>query len=95
MTVEMDGSVHIAWTTNEHSEIRVYAPKRSNEELTAFARRVADHALVARSLPELRRELREEFKATFDIDSRPPRSRDEAGSVVIRLLPPRGEPNPE
>lgn len=91
----MDGSVRIAWTTGEHSEIRVYAPKRSNAELTAFARRVADHALVARSLPELRRELRQEFLATFDIDSRTSRGAEGGGLVIVRLLPPRGEPNPD
>ena len=94
MTVELDGSIRIAWNTAEHSEIRVYAPRRSNAELVEFARHVADHALVARTLPELRSELRQRFKATFEIDSRT--SRGTGGRfVLVSLLPPPGEPNPD
>jgi hypothetical protein len=94
MTVEMDGSIRIAWSADAHEGIRVYAPRRSPGELTSFARRVADHALVNRSVPELRGALRREFGGTFDIESR----RERAGTtpyVLVELHPPRGTPHPD
>jgi hypothetical protein len=94
MTVELDGSIRIAWSAEGHDMIRVYAPRRPPEELAAFARRVADHALVNRSVRELRVVLRSEFDATFDIDSRRARVGDPP-FVLVRLHPPPGIPNTE
>jgi hypothetical protein len=94
VTVELDGSVRIAWSAEEHDTIRVYAPRRPPEELTAFARRVADHALLNRTVRDLRVALRHEFDGTFDIESRRSRVGD-APFVFVRLHPPRGIPNPE
>jgi hypothetical protein len=94
VTVELDGSIRIAWNAEGHDTIRVYASRRTAEELASFARSVADHALVNRTVRELRVALREEFDGTFDIDSR----RERAGQtpfVMIALHPPRGIPNPE
>jgi hypothetical protein len=94
VTVELDGSIRIAWNAEGHDTIRVYAPRRTAEELASFAQSVADHALVNRTVRELRVALREEFDGTFDIDSR----RERAGRtpfVMVAMHPPRGIPNPE
>jgi hypothetical protein len=94
VTVELDGSIRIAWSADAHDGIRVYAPRRGRQELTSFARRVADHALVNRSVRELRVALRQEFDGTFDIESR----RERAGAtpfVMVELHPPPGVPSPE
>jgi hypothetical protein len=89
----MDGSVHIAWEADGYSAIDVYARWRSRAELTAFARDVADAALVNRTVADLGTALRREHPGEFDLVPYP---HERAGPrVVVRLHPPRGEPNPD
>ena len=95
MLGEMDGSVRIDWSADQAELIRVYAPRRDTEELTAFARRVADHALLNRTVADLRSALRAEFDATFDLEERDPEGADAKGYVVVTLHPPQGLPNPD
>ena len=95
MLGEMDGSATIAWTAEAFASIRVYAPKRGPDELTAFARRVGDLALVNRTVRDLRTALRAEFDGIFDLEERDARAGSSAGYVVITLHLPRGVPNPD
>ena len=95
MTLEMDGSVRIDWTGDDRSHIRVYAPWRAEDELTSFARRVADLALVNRSVPDLTAALRAEFDGTFDVDTREPETEGGEAAVVVSLHPPAGTPKPD
>ena len=90
----MDGSVRIEWAADGYTAIRVYASHRPQEELDAFARRVADHALLNRDVQTLLAALRREFDGTFDLDQR--ETDDLATShVVVALHPPQGTPNPD
>ena len=95
MALEMDGSVRIDWAGDDRDLIRVYAPWRPENELTSFARRVADLALVNRTVPELTAALRAEFDGTFDLDTREPEADGGEGAVVVSLHPPVGTPNPD
>jgi hypothetical protein len=95
VTVEMDGSVRIDWAGDDQNLIRVYAPWRSEDELTAFARRVADLALLNRTVPDLSAALRAEFDGTFDLDTREPEAQDGEAAVVVSLHPAAGTPNPD
>ena len=88
-----DGSVRIAWLADGYEAIDVYARWRTRAELEAFARDVADVALMNRSVRELQHALRIEHPGEFELVPYPhdrslPR-------VVVRLNPPRGEPNPD
>jgi hypothetical protein len=89
----MDGSVRIAWEADGYSAIDVYARWRPRAELAAFARDVADAALVNRTLADLRVALRREHPGEFELVPYP---HERSGPrVVVRLNPPRGEPNPD
>jgi hypothetical protein len=92
---ELDGSVVIAWEAEGYRQIRVTGWRRSREELTDFARGVADVALLNRSVPTLRTALRERFGGTFDLDARTARDRISEPQVLVSMHPPKGEPNPE
>ncbi len=91
----MDGSVRIAWTAEGYEAIRVYARRRPQEELASFASRVADAALLNRSIQTLRTALRSEFGATFDLEPGADRGGRYESEVLVIFHPPRGEPNPD
>ena len=85
--------MRIAWNADGFEAIDVYARWRSRRELDAFARDVADAALMNRSLRELQHALRVQHPGEFELVPYP---HDRAAPrVVIRLNPPRGEPNPD
>jgi len=91
--VEPDGSVRIAWQADGYEAIHVAARFRSREELTSYVQRVADIALLNRTLSELRSVLRQEFPGAFDLTTRQPQ--DRPWRVVISFHPPQGRPNPD
>jgi hypothetical protein len=88
-----DGSIRIAWQADGFEAILVRARFRPSPELEAFARGVADVALLERTLADLRTALRKRYPGAFDL------STDEtvaaAGRVIVSFHPPRGEPNPD
>ena len=90
---QLDGSVRIAWLADGYEAIDVYARWRTRAELEAFARDVADVALMNRSVHELQHALRVGHPGEFELVPYP---HDRATPrVVVRLNPPRGEPNPD
>jgi hypothetical protein len=91
--IEPDGSVLIAWHADGFEAIRVRARFRPREELEAFARGVADAALLERSLGDLRAALRRAYPGAFDLIAREPSSGPR--HVVITFHPPKGAPNPD
>ena len=95
MTGEMDGSVRIAWTVEGYDAIRVYARRRPQEELAGLASRVADVALMNRSVHTLRSALRREFGATFDVEPGTDRGGRYETEVLVVFHPPMGDPNPD
>ncbi len=93
MTLEMDGSMRIAWSADGFDAIHVYARWRPREDLEAYARGVADAALFNRSLSDLRIALRHAYPGAFDLEAvRHGRSEPR---VIVRFHPPRGRPNPD
>ena len=92
---EMDGSVRIAWSADGYESIRVYAPRRPPEELASFASRVADVALLNRTVQTLRTAMRAELGATFDLQAGRERGDRYESDLLVRFHPPRGEPNPD
>jgi len=93
MSIDLDGGARIAWAADGFRSIHILARWRTRSELDAFARGVADAALVNRSLAELRTALRKTFPGRFDLETF---EHDEADPhVVVRFHPPRGEPNPD
>lgn len=95
MTWEMDGSVHIAWSAEDYDTIRVTAPHRPAAELAEFGRRVADVALLDRTVHTLHSALRAEFGGTFDLETGQGRGDRRARTVEVRFHPPRRDPNPD
>ncbi len=93
MTIELDGSLRIAWDADGYRTIRVSAPRRSHDELAEFGRMVADEALVNRTVAALRMALRHLAGATFDLDTRATGGGEPYIDVVLH--PPRGIPNPD
>lgn len=91
--LQPDGSILISWQADGFSSIVVRARFRSGPELDAFARSVADVAILERTLPDLRRALRAAYPGAFDLGSRG--TPDEPRQVLISFHPPRGEPNPD
>jgi hypothetical protein len=91
--LERDGSVRIAWTADGFEAILVRARFRPRQQLDAFARDVADVALLERSLPDLRRALRSRFPGAFDLITHEPSAAP--WQVIVSFHPPRGEPNPD
>lgn len=91
--LEPDGTMRIAWQAEGFEAIVVRARFRTAAELEAYARRVADVALLERSLPDLRTGLQDQFPGAFDLVLRQPA--DAPWQVVVSFHPPRGEPNPD
>ena len=91
--LQTDGSIKIAWQADRFEAIFVRARFRPSVELEAFASGVADVALLERSLPELRTELRRRYPGAFDLVTREPTSAP--WHVIISFHPPRGEPRPD
>ena len=89
----LDGSRRIAWLADGFEAIDVYARWRDPHELEAFARGVADAALMNRTLPDLRVALRSAYPGEFELVPHP---HDRSGArVVVRFYPPPGTPNPD
>jgi hypothetical protein len=91
--LQHDGSIRIAWHADGYEAILVRARFRPAEELEAYARGVADVALLERTLPDLREALRKRYPGAFDLLTDEPL--DAPGRVIVRFHPPRGEPNPD
>ena len=89
----LDGSRRIAWLADGFEAIDVYARWRDARELEAYARGVADAALMNRTLPDLRVALRLSYPGEFELVPLP---HDRNGPrVVVRFHPPPGTPNPD
>lgn len=93
MLVERDGSVRIAWHADGCEAIHVRAPFRTPEELGAWARGVADEALLERTVRGLHARLRERYPGAFDLGTRHPAG--QPGTLLITFHPPKGTPNPD
>jgi hypothetical protein len=91
--LQPDGSIRIAWQADGFEAIIVRARFRPTAELDAFARGVADVALLERSLPDLRTALRKRYPGAFDLITDEPTARP--WRVIVSFHPPRGEPNPD
>jgi hypothetical protein len=91
--LEHDGSIRIAWLADGFEAILVRARFRPSEQLTGFARGVADVALLERTLVGLRTALRERFPGAFDLITSEPASAP--WHVIVSFHPPPGEPNPD
>jgi hypothetical protein len=91
--LEHDGSIRIAWQADGFEAILVRARFRPAAQLEAFARSVADIALLERTLPDLRVALQQRFPGAFDLLTDEPVSRP--WRVIVRFHPPRGDPNPD
>lgn len=91
--LQPDGSIRIAWQADGFEAILVRARFRPAVELEAFARSVADMALLERTLADLRTALVKRFPGAFDLvaDERVASE----GRVIVSFHPPRGEPNPD
>jgi hypothetical protein len=59
--LQQDGSVRIAWQADGFEAIYVRARFRPARDLEAFAKDVADAALLERTLPDLRSALRKQL----------------------------------
>lgn len=93
LLVERDGSIRIAWHAEGYEAIHVRARFRSREELAAWARGVADEALLERSLRGLQARLRERYPGAFDLMTL--ERAGEPGTVVVTFHPPKGTPRPD
>ena len=91
--IERDGSIRIAWDADGFEAIQVRARFRMPEELAAWARGIADEALLERTVHGLRSRLRERYPGAFDLSTREPFG--EPGTVVITFHPPKGTPRPD
>ena len=91
--LQHDGSIRIAWHVGAFDSIDVRARFRPAAEVAAFARGVADVALLERSLPDLHSGLRTAFPGAFDLITHEPV--DGPWHVVVSFHPPRREPNPD
>ena len=91
--LEHDGSIRIAWQADGFEAIVVRARFRPAAQVEDLARGVADIALLERTLPALRVALQQRFPGAFDLLTERPAS--QAGRVIVRFHPPRGEPNPD
>jgi hypothetical protein len=91
--VERDGSIRIAWHADGFEAIHVRARFRAAEELAAWARGIADEALLERSLQGLQSRLRERYPGAFDLTTRQPAGAP--GTVLVTFHPPRGTPRPD
>ena len=91
--LEHDGSVRIAWFADGFEAILVRARFRPRGHLEAFARGVADIALLERTLPDLRRALRNRFPGAFDLSTH--ELSTSPWHVIVTFHPPPGDPNPD
>jgi hypothetical protein len=91
--MERDGSVRIAWDAEGFEAIHVYARFWPTHEVQRRAQGVADVALTNRTVPDLRRGLREAFGGGFSVQAPDEDAPDRR--VAIFFDPPRGEPNPD
>jgi hypothetical protein len=91
--LERDGSIRIAWYADGFEAIHVRARFRTPEELAAWARDIADEALLERTLRGLRSRLRERYPGAFELTTREPV--DRPGTVFVTFLPPPGTPRPD
>ena len=92
--MELDGSVRIAWLADGLTAIHVTAPQRDRRDLDAFARIVADVALLERSVGGVRNALRDRFPGALEWHVRDG-GRDAAEPyLLVTLRPPRREPDP-
>lgn len=71
----------------------VRARFRPSGQLEAFAKGVADVALLERTLPDLRTALRKHYPGAFDLITSEPVSGP--WHVIVSFHPPPGEPNPD
>jgi len=91
--LQHDGSIRIAWQADGFEAILVRARFRPPAQLHAYARGVADVALLERSLPDLRAALRACYPGAYDLITDQP-----VGGpwrVIVSFHPPPGEPNPD
>ena len=93
MLIESDGSIRIAWEADGYQAIHVRARFRSREELSEYARGIADEALFDRTLAGLRVALRARYPGAFDLITEQPQGRP--WSVIVNFHPPKGTPRPE
>ena len=91
--LEHDGSIRIAWRSGAFDSVLVRARFRPRNELEAFARGVADVALLERDVPDLSAGLRARYPGAFDLVTLEPS--DAPWQVVVSFHPPKGEPNPD
>ena len=91
--LQHDGSIRIAWQADGFEAIVVRARFRPSEQLEAFAKGVADVALLERTLPDLRAALRTSYPGSFDLITDEPVS--EPWRVIVSFHPPLGQPNPD
>jgi hypothetical protein len=91
--LQQDGSIRIAWQADGFEAIFVRARFRPARELDDLAKGVADVALLERTLPELRTELRKQYPGEFDLLTDEPLSAP--SRVIVSFHPHRGEPNPD
>lgn len=93
MLVERDGSIRIAWSADGFEAIHVRARFRTPEEHAAWARGVADEALLERTLRGLGARLRARYPGAFDLTTR--QRIGEPGTVIVTFHPPKGTPRPD
>jgi hypothetical protein len=93
MLVERDGSIRIAWHADGFEAIHVRARFRTPEELAAWARGIADEALLERTVRGLHARLRERYRGAFDLSTREPVGLP--GTVIVTFHPPEGTPRPD
>jgi len=92
--MELDGAVRIAWQADGLVEIRVAAPARSRRELDAFARVVADVALLERTVRGVRVALRERYPGALELQVRDTGQAATAPYLLVTWRPPKREPDP-
>jgi hypothetical protein len=93
MVLEPDGSIRIIWHADGFEAILVRARFRTRAELEAFARDVADVALLERTRGELAVALRRRYPGAFDLLTSEPQGGP--WHVIVSFHPPKGEPNPD
>lgn len=93
MLVERDGSIRIAWSAEGFEAIHVRARFRTSDELAAWARGIADEALLERTVRGLHAQLRARYPGAFDLITR--ERAGEPGVVIVTFHPPKGTPRPD
>ncbi len=93
MLIERDGSIRIAWHADGFEAIHVRARFRTPEELAAWARGIADEALLERTVRGLQARLRERYPGAFDLTTR--ERAGGSGTLIVTFHPPRSTPRPD